>query len=281
MKSRTLIALAVAGTFACGSAIAAGFHSGATHSGMNAGSTHEVQTPMSVDESAPWRANEQHTAGWSSSSRSSDVIGMQEGLHSDGPLGMNSGMSSDASASGSGGFDSSASLSGEPVALTITEYWLVGADDSESATGASSSFAGSGSGGFDSSAAYESSMSGDPALYGPTFDTSMNSSGGIDYWLFGDSSDPMSAPYSTMAAGSDEFTLALDEPVTALHTTSAEEIASTFGDTTPLLSEHYLVSSLSNPYPILLEVGPAREDIALLNTLSGDFYILTPMYDEG
>jgi hypothetical protein len=280
MKSRTLIALAVAGTFACGSAIAGGFHSGATHSGMNAGSTHEVQTPMSVDESAPWRANEQHTAGWSPSNRSSDVIGMQEGLHSDGPVGMNSGMSSDASASGSGGFDSSASLSGESVALTITEYWLVGADDSESATGASSSVAGSGSGGFDSSAGFESSMSGDSAIYGPTFDTSMNSSGGSDYWLLGDSSDSMGPSYST-TAGPHEFTLAFDEPVTVLHTTSAGEIASTLGETTPLLSEHYLVSSLSNPYPILLEVGPAREDIALLNTLSGDFYILTPMYDEG
>jgi hypothetical protein len=276
MKSRTLIALAVAGSFACGSAIAGGFHHGSTR-GMNAGSPHEVQTPMSVDESAPWRANEQHTAGWSSSNRPSDVIGMQEGLHSDGPVGA----SSDMSASGSGGFDSSASLSGEPVALTITEYWLVGADDSESATGASSSFAGSGSGGFDSAAAFDSSMTGDSAIVGPTFDTSMNSSGGIDYWLFGDSSDSMGSPYRAMGASSDEFTLALDEPVTVLHTTSAEEIASTLGETTPLLSEHYLVSSLSDPYPIVLEVGPAREDIALLNTLSGDFYILTPMYDEG
>jgi hypothetical protein len=277
MKSRTLIALAVAGTFACGSAIAGGFHHGSTHSSMNAGSPHEVQTPMSVDESAPWRANEQHTAGWSSSSGSSDVIGMQEGLHSDGPVGVSSGMS----ASGSGGFDSSASLSGEPVALTITEYWLVGADDSESATGASSSFAGSGSGGFDSSAAFDASTTGDSAIVGPTYDTSMNSSGAIDYSLFGDSSDSMSSPYSAMGASSDEFTLALDEPVTVLHTTSAAEIASTLGETTPLLSEHYLVSSLSDPYPIVLEVGPAREDIALLDALSSDFYILTPMYDEG
>jgi hypothetical protein len=266
---------------------------------MNAGSPYEVQTPMSVDESAPWLANQQHTAGWTSNSRSSDVIGMQEGLHSDGPVGA----SSDMSASGSGGYDSSAGLTGEPVALTITEYWLIGADDNESTagTGASSSFGGSGSGGFDSSAAFDSSMSGDSSIYGSSFDTSMNS-GGVDYWLFGDESygtgasssfggsgsggfdSASSSDYShdaMSAVDSDGFSLALDEPVTVLYTPSAEQIASTLGETTPLLSEHYLVSSLTEPYPIVLEVGPAREDMALLDSLSSSFFILTPAYDEG
>jgi hypothetical protein len=299
MKSRTLIALAVAGTFSCGGAIAGGFHHGAADTGMNAASTHEVQTPMSVDESAPWLANQQHSAGWSSNARPSDAIGMQQGLHSDGPVGA----SPATGASGSGGYESSSSLSGEPVALTITEYWLIGADDNESTagTGASSSFGGAGSGGFDSSAAFDSSMSGDASIYGPSFDTSMNS--GVDYWLLGDefygtgasagaggsgsggfdstmsSTDSSYGPMS--AAGSDEFSLALDEPVTVLYTTSAEQIASTLGESTPLLSEHYLVSSLSNPYPIVLEIGPAREDMALLDSLSSSFFILTPAYDEG
>jgi hypothetical protein len=300
MKSKTLMALAVAGTFACGGALAGGFHHGGAHTSTQ-GSPYEVQTPASVDESAPWLANLPHTAGWSSDNASASVIGMQEGLHSDGPVGMSSSLGG----TGSGGYDSTSSIEGEPVALTITEYWLVGADDNESTagTGASSSFGGSGSGGFDSSAAsFDSSMSGDPSIYGPSFDTSMNSSGGIDYWLFGDESYGAGASSSFGGAGSGGFdsamsdgdssygavsaadsssVLALDEPVTVLSTASADEIASTLGETTPLLSEHYLVSSLSDPYPIVLEVGPAREDIALLDALSTDFFVLTPFYDEG
>jgi hypothetical protein len=293
MKSRTLMALAVAGTFACGGALAGGFHHGGVQSSMQ-GSPYEVQTPMSVDESAPWLANLPHTAGWSSDNASASVIGMQEGLHSDGPVGTSSSLGG----TGSGGYDSTSSLSGEPVALITTEYWLVGADDNESTagTGASSSSGGSGSGGFDSS------MSGDASIYGPGFDTSMNTSGGIDYWLFGDESYGTGASSSLGGAGSGGYDsamsdsdysygavgaadssslLALDEPVTVLSTASADEIASTLGETTPLLSEHYLVSSLSDPYPIVLEVGPAREDIALLDALSTDFFVLTPFYDEG
>jgi len=155
MKSRaTLMALAVAGTFACGGAFGGPFHHGA-HSSVQ-GSSVEVVGPSSVDESAPSLANQLHSAGWSSPASPSTVIGMQEDQHSDGPVGA----SSSVSASGSGGFDSlgmsergyDASIYGLDYSLSDAsgvDYWLWG--DESNGTGASSSAGASGSGGFDSS----------------------------------------------------------------------------------------------------------------------------------
>jgi len=156
MKSKTLMALAVAGTFACGGAFAGPFHHGAHHSGLQSSSV-EVISPSSVDESAPWLASQPHSARWSDeSARSATVIGMQEGLHSDGAVGA----STSVSASGYGGFDSlsmsdrgyDASLYGLDYSLSDAsgvEYWLWG--DESYGTGASSGASGTGSGGFDSS----------------------------------------------------------------------------------------------------------------------------------
>lgn len=143
MKSKTLTALAVAGAFAAGGAFAGGgLHHGKHHSGV------EVQTPMSVNESAPWLANESHGAGWSTHPESSTIVGMHDGLHSD-----SIGASSSVGGSGSGGFDSMSSTgfdssmtSFETSSIGGVEYWLLG----DEATGMSSGIGGSGSGGFDS-----------------------------------------------------------------------------------------------------------------------------------
>ena len=147
MKSRTLMALAVAGTFACGGAFAGGTH-GKHHSAT------EVTTPMSVNESAPWLANQPHSAGWSDQGSSSTIVGMQDSLHGESFVGA----SSDLGGSGYGGFDSSSvsshsgfdsSLTGFDHSLSGVDYWLWG--DEIYGTGASSSAGGSGYGGFESS----------------------------------------------------------------------------------------------------------------------------------
>jgi hypothetical protein len=152
MKSRTLTALAVAGAFACGGAFAGGMHHAAQHSSTQ-GRGFEVSTPSSVDESAPWLANQAHSAGWASPDSTHTVIGMQEGLHSD-PIGASSALGG----SGSGGYDSMSSLGydssiyGLDYSLNDTggvDYWLLG-DESTFGTGASSSVTGSGYGGLDS-----------------------------------------------------------------------------------------------------------------------------------
>jgi hypothetical protein len=151
MKSRTFMALAVAGTFACGSAFAGGVHHGAQHSSSHSTSI-EVQTPSSVNESAPWLANQPHSAGWATQ-QPSTAMGMQEGQFSDGPVGTSSSIGGSGSAGfdsmSSTGFDSSMSGIGFDVSsLGGVEYWLLG-DDSYG-TGTTSSLSGSGSGGFDS-----------------------------------------------------------------------------------------------------------------------------------
>jgi hypothetical protein len=158
MKSKALMTLAVAGTFACGGVFAGPFHHGVHHSSLQ-GSSVEVIGPSSVDESAPSLANQPHSAGWTDQSASSStVIGMQEGLFSDGPVGASSSLG----ASGEGGYDSlgmsdrgyDGSFYGLDYSLSDAsgvDYWLWGDESSESGTGASSSAGASGSGGFDSS----------------------------------------------------------------------------------------------------------------------------------
>ena len=151
MKSKTLMALAVAGAFACGGAFAGGMHHGAKH-----GSGVEVTSPSSVNESAPWLANQSHSAGWSTHSRDA-VIGMHDSMQSDAHVGA----STDLGGSGSGGFDSmsmgnfDSSFGGYDYSLSgpySVEYWLWG--DEIYGTGTSSGLGGGGSGGFDSMSGY-------------------------------------------------------------------------------------------------------------------------------
>ena len=131
MKSNTLVALAVAGTLACGGVVAGG---------LKHGSSVEVAGPASVSESAPWLANQAHSAGWS------------RGMHDDAV-----GASAGVAGSGSGGFDSrstsglgasSSRLESSVSGPYMVEYWLW--TDDAPATGASSGRGASGSGGFDS-----------------------------------------------------------------------------------------------------------------------------------
>jgi hypothetical protein len=264
-RSKSLIALAVAGSFACASAFAGGGHHGAQMSDMGTQMSTEVQTPASVSESAPWLTGHPHLAGWDTHAPAA-TIGFQEGQFSDGPVGM----SSDLSSSGTVAFDSSTSIPADsPMGgsydstlgdsgmsdggdtYSVVEYWLIG--DEPAGTGTSSSLGASGSGGYDSSAA--SSGDGDS--------TAMSGSGSDDYAFDSTPSNPLSYVY----------------------TPSAEMIADTIGEATPLLSEHYLVygplASFQGNDAIVLEIGPAAEDVALLDSLSRDFYILTPSYDEG
>ena len=146
MKSKTLMALAVAGTFACGGAFAGGMHHGAKH-----GSSVEITSPSSVNESAPWLANQSHSSGWSTHS-SDAVIGMHDSLQSDAHVGASAG----SGGSGFGGFDSmsvgtfDSSFGGYDYSMSgpySVEYWLWG--DEIYGTGTSSGLGGGGSGGFD------------------------------------------------------------------------------------------------------------------------------------
>jgi len=248
-KSTTLMALAVASTFACAGAFAGGgYHS----ERMSSQSSIEVQTPSSVSESAPWLTNQ-----WTASSHhASTTSGFQEGQFSDGPVGTSSGTS----AMGSGGYSSlsmspSYDLSMSDMqtidngdSFTFVEYWLLG--DEPSGTGVSSSSGGAGGGGFDST-----HMSPDI--------TSMNDSG-ISY-----SSSPQ----------------AWGDPLAFVSSSSAEDIARNIGEASPLVTEHYLVygplASFDGQSVIMLELGPSSEDVALLDSLSNDFYVLTPVTDEG
>ena len=128
MKWRTLIGMAVASAFASGAAFAGSFHPRT-----------EVQTPTSVNESAPWRALED--SGYMTQPPRMQV----ESFPSDAALG--TGASSSASASGTAGFDSSIdAATGESV-----DYWRM--DDSSDV--GSTTGSGSGSGGFSSSMSNE------------------------------------------------------------------------------------------------------------------------------
>src|SRR5712671_6342349 len=94
MKSKTILALTVAGTFAFSGAVFAG--------GVHRSSV-EVQTPSSVDESAPWLTGRPHLGGWTSQDRMSGTNNEQ----SSDSIGV--GASSAMNGSGSGGYDSATS----------------------------------------------------------------------------------------------------------------------------------------------------------------------------
>lgn len=267
-KSRSMIALAIAGAFACAGAYAGGAHQST-----------EVHTPASVSESAPWLTGQPHLAGWTAQSFDT-TIGFQEGQFSDGPQA--TGASSGMSGTGSGGFDSTgydasrsdAGMTSDDRVATV-EYWLIGEPtESSLGTGMSSSTSGSGSVGFESSSSagdtVDLSMSGTDS-----FDVAMEDSG---FGSFDNSADSAWSDYAYDSSSS-------HEPLSIVYTPSAEMIAGSFGEATPLLSEHYLVmqplSEFDHGDVIVLELGTAPEDIALLQALSSDFYVLTPAYDEG
>jgi len=266
MKSRTLMAFAVASSFACAGAMAGGYHHGMQSGAMNSGSgmSAEVQTPSNVSESAPWLAAQpSHLSGWHEESPMT-TAGFHEGQFSDGPAtDMGTGASSTEGGMGGGGYDSSMSspqsMNDESVpfngavsdARTIdggdsvgyVEYWLLG--EPSEATGMSSSSGGSGSVGFDSTSGMDTS--------------SLTDESGTTY---------------TSGA-----------PFAFLSTPSADMVADSMGEATPLLSEHYLVyGPLASAQPedmIVLEVGPSADDAQLIQTLSSDFYVLTPVSDQG
>lgn len=138
MKSQTLIALAVAGTCAwSASALAGGMHGAQMKPGMSV----EVQTPSSVDESAPWLSGESHLGGWSSSQSSSMALAPARE-----PVGdSTSGIGASVSRSGSG------SVSSDPLATNeTTEYWLIGSKSEEANVGSSALEGAGGSVSFDS-----------------------------------------------------------------------------------------------------------------------------------
>jgi hypothetical protein len=240
MKSKTFAAMAVASAFACSTGAFAG----------NTWNGYEVRTPSAVDESAPWLANEPHMPGMASTmtfaSAGSDRIA------ADAPL-----------ASGA-----SPTASGTNTAYT--EYWLLGAEGSD--IGASSGASGTGSVAFDSSsmAGGAVSMHSSPH-YGLTtspiassaeFDSAMNRNELMSY-----SFEPAASAFEMV-----------------LFTPSAEQVIGDLGDATPLLSEHYLIAAPDSAYDpselVVLMVGPASEDVALLDSLKEHFIVLTPAYGE-
>jgi hypothetical protein len=231
MKSRTLMALAVAGTFVCGSAFAGG---------MKHGSSLEVATPSSVNESAPWLANQSHSTGWTSRSTNT-VIGMQDSEHGFAPIGASAGIGG----SGFGGFDSTtlsasdSSFSGFDYSLSGpsgVEYWLWG--DEIYGTGASSSSGGSGSGGFDSMSSFSDGsfdmLSGIP---------SDESFGAEQYLVWGPLSAIDSDDLALVEADADSYSpltlSALSEGYTLL-TPIYDELAdaSSFGDSSYQVSQY-------------------------------------------
>ena len=227
MKSSTLMALAVAGTFAAGGAFAGGMHHGTKH-----GSSFEVATPSSVNESAPWLASQPHSSGWSSHDSSSTVAGMQDSLHSDAAIGA----SADLGGSGHGGFDSTSlsgfdsSLSGLDYSLSGVDYWLWGADIE--GTGASSGAGGSGSGGFDSMSSFSDS----------SFDVSLSaddSSGGEQYLVWGPLSEIGSGDLSLVEADSESYS-----PVTL------SALSEGYTLLTPIYDEMADASSVGDAYQV-------------------------------
>ena len=132
MRSRTLRALAVA----CACTWAANAGAGGPHSEQNArASSVEVETPVAVNESAPWRAGKPHMG-----ERASAPEALPANRDS-----AETGVGASAGASGTG------SVRSDPLATNeTTEYWLIGSEDAKPGVGASASDGASGSVSFDS-----------------------------------------------------------------------------------------------------------------------------------
>jgi hypothetical protein len=235
MKSRTLLAVAVASALFASGAYAGGVGDSAGGVRDSARGSHstEVQTPSSVSESAPWLAGQPHLAGWSAADSMS--------------LALTDELSGDRFTGASLGAGGSGSVGSEPLIIVEqTEYWLIGDETGERSVGASSSLGGAGSVGFDSS------MSGSESQR-HRFDSS-----------------------SATDSGASEI---------VVYTPAAEMILQSVGDETPLLSEHYLVSGPLSSFDgssfLVLAIAPSQEDLALLDSLKEDFFIMTPAYGEG
>jgi hypothetical protein len=224
MKSKTLMAMAVAGSFMTTGALANGMHENT-----------EIQTPSSVSESAPWLTGQPHLSSWGSHGKMSSTEGYSA-----------VGASSDTRGFGSGGYDSSMSsmTGGNHVAnKESVDYWLLG----ESSTDMS-----------------ESSIVSDAGTVG--YDGAMGV-GSMSYSLSSGESLAAGATSSEGGSGSVAFDSSMSVPADAYAMTS---------------DQHYLVlgalDSFDPRYALILETGHSSEDIALLEHLSGDFYVLTPIY---
>jgi len=240
MTPRTLIAVAVAGTFA--------WSAGALAHGLQRGV--EIQTPASVSESAPWLTGQPHLAGWSAQ-RATHVssLASEQPTNSSMAMGASSGMSG----SGSAGYDSTdstlSSASDSPMIGRVkhVEYWLLGEESAARSGGSIMSMNG---------AAYDTpntSMA-DYALNDASLGTGMSSSAGGAGSVGFDSRTPQS---------SEQYTF------------------DSVRESTPGITEHYLVlgglETFDPTNALVFETGSQPERFALLEHLSRDFYVLTPI----
>jgi hypothetical protein len=240
MKSKTFVAMAVAGAFACSTGALAG----------NTWNGYEVRTPSAVDESAPWLANEPHMPGMASTMNFASMSSDRSVI--DSPL------ASGASPSASG------------INTAYTEYWLLGAEGSD--IGASSGASGAGSVAFDSS-----------SIAGGEVSIHSSSHYGLTASPIGSSAD-----FDSTMNGNELMSYSFEPAASAfemvLFTPSAVEVVGDIGDATPLISEHYLIAAPDSAYDpselVVLMVGPASEDVALLDSLKEHFIVLTPVYGE-
>jgi hypothetical protein len=208
----------------------------------------EIQTPASVSESAPWLTGQPHLAGWSGSG-SKPMSGIANDRVSDASMSTATGASSSMSSSGSGSYDSTlSSASDSPMMGRVkhVEYWLLG-DESASRSGGSI--------------------------------MRMSDSGTTDYAV---SSDPSpAAGMSSSASGSGSVAFDSRSPSSPEQYTfdSVRETAPRF------ITEHYLVlgglETFDPGNALVFETGSRPERFALLDHLSRDFYVLTPIVPVG
>jgi hypothetical protein len=161
MKSKSLIAMAVAGTLA--------YSAGAFGHGFERST--EIQTPASVSESAPWLTGQPHLAG---SQRMSSMASDSS---------MSTGASSGMSGYGSGGYDSTLSSASEsPMTgrLKHVEYWLLGDESAGRSGGSIMSMRGAAYDGARSTGTMDYALSGDPSL-GTGSSSSTGGSGSVAF----------------------------------------------------------------------------------------------------
>jgi hypothetical protein len=242
MKARSLIAIAVAGTFAWSAgALASGFQRSV-----------EVQTPASVSESAPWLTGQPHLAGWSAQgSTRMSRLPREQLSDSSTATGASSGMS----AYGSAGYDSTdstlSSASDSPMVGRVkhVEYWLLGDESSGRSERSIMSMSGASSDTALSTGTMDSALSGDPSLGTGT----SSSAGGSGIVAFDSRTPPSSEQYTFDSVR----------------------------ETTPGVTEHYLVlgglETFDPNNALVFETGSRPERFALLEHLSRDFYVLTPI----
>ncbi|MGZ5178287.1 MAG: hypothetical protein ACXWCW_29540 [Burkholderiales bacterium] len=256
-KSKTLMTLAVAGTLA--------WTTGAMANDIHHST--EIQTPASVSESAPWLTGQQHLAGWNSHGTMARSA-QQQFSDASASTGASSGMSG----YGSCAYDSAMSSGNDDAIVARVEfvdYWLLG--DASSDMSAESIVSDAGSVGYDASTTGESpmsySLSGDQSL-GTGTTSSAGGSGSVAF-------------DSSMSETSDQYASSPNAEMFVYATPAAIAIADSIGEPTPLVTEHYLVLGALDTFDpsnaLVLESGSTPEDVALLQNLSRDFYVLTPI----